>query len=102
AKKYNIKIELVYYPPYHSKYNPVERLWARVENNWNGFLLETVEICLNFMRNLTWKGVKSVTKLKEVKYQKGLTIDKKEMKKLEDEYIIRTESIKKWSVIITP
>ena len=102
AKKYNIKIELVYYPPYHSKYNPVERLWARVENNWNGFLLETVEICLNFMRNLTWKGVKSVAKLKEVKYQKGLTIDKKEMRKLEDEYITRTEGIKKWSVLITP
>ncbi len=75
-KKYNIKIELVYYPPYHSKYNPIERLWARVEINWNGFLLETVESYLNFMRNLTWKGVKSVTKLKEVKYQEGLTIDK--------------------------
>ena len=26
AKKYNITIELIYYPPYHSKYNPVERL----------------------------------------------------------------------------
>ena len=26
AKKYNIKIELIYYPPYHSKYNPIERL----------------------------------------------------------------------------
>ena len=25
AKKYNIAIELAYYPPYHSKYNPIER-----------------------------------------------------------------------------
>ncbi len=24
AKKYNIVIELVYYPPYHSKYNKIE------------------------------------------------------------------------------
>ena len=48
------------------------------------------------------RGVKSVTKLKEVKYEKGLTIDKKKMKNLEDKYITRTEGIKKWSVLITP
>ena len=54
------------------------------------------------MKNLTWKGVKSITKLKEVKYEKGLTIDKKEMKKLEEKYLARTEGIKKWSVLITP
>ena len=102
AKKYNIQIELVYYPPYHSKYNPVERLWARLEKIWNGFLLETKEVCLIFMKNLTWRNTKSVTKLKEVKYEKGLTINKKEMKMLEDKYITRTDGIKKWSVLITP
>ena len=102
AKKYNIQIELVYYPPYHSKYNPVERLWARLEKIWNGFLLETKEVCLSFMKNLTWRNTKSVTKLKEVKYEKGLTINKKKMKMLEDKYITRTDGIKKWSVLITP
>lgn len=102
SKKYNIKIELIYYPPYHSKYNPVERLWARLENIWNGFLLESKEICLSFMKNLTWKGIASVTKLKEVKYEKGLKVEKKEMSKLESNYIHRTEGIKKWSVLITP
>ena len=102
SKKYNIEIELVYYPPYHSKYNPVERLWARLENIWNGFLLETVDICLNFMKNLTWKGMHSVTLLKTKKYEKGMKIEKNEMKVLEDQHIIRTEGIKKWSVLITP
>jgi len=102
SKKYNIKIELIYYPPYHSKYNPVERLWARLENVWNGYLLETKEICLAFMKNLTWKNSHSVTKLKEVKYEKGLTVEKVEMKALENRYITRTQSIKKWSVLIIP
>ena len=101
SKKHNTQIELVYYPPYHSKYNPTERLWARLEKMWNGFLLETKEVCLNFMKNLTWKKTNSVTKLKEVKYEKGLTINKKEMKILEDKYITRTDGIKKWSVLIT-
>ncbi|MDE5553126.1 MAG: hypothetical protein K2I67_01115, partial [Malacoplasma sp.] len=71
-------------------------------NIWNGFLLESADICLNFMRNLTWKGKKSITKLKEVKYEKGLTVKKCEMKQLEKEYIVRTEGIEKWSVLITP
>lgn len=99
---YNIEIELIYYPPYHSKYNPIERLWARLENFWNGHLLENVDICLNFMKNLTWKNVRSVTKLKEVKYEKGLKVEKKEMQELENRYITRTDGIQKWSVIITP
>lgn len=102
CKRNKIEIELIYYPPYHSKYNPIERLWARIENIWNGFLLETVDICLNFMRNLTWKNVKSVTKLKDVKYEKGLTVNKKDMEILENNHIIRSEGIKKWSLVITP
>jgi hypothetical protein len=28
AQKYQWVIVLVYYPPYHSKYNPIERLWG--------------------------------------------------------------------------
>lgn len=102
SKRYNMEIELIYYPPYHSKYNPVERLWARLENIWNGYLLETVEICLHFMQNLTWKNKKSITKLKEIKYEKGLTVNKKEMLELEQRHILRNETIKKWSLIITP
>ncbi|WP_374212299.1 transposase [Thiolapillus sp.] len=31
---HQIRIRLAYYPPYHSKYNPVERLWGVLENHW--------------------------------------------------------------------
>ena len=39
----NITIELAYYPPYHSKYNPVERLWGVLENHWRGELLTSTD-----------------------------------------------------------
>ncbi len=29
-------------PPYHSKYNAIERYWAGLEKSWNGYLLNTV------------------------------------------------------------
>lgn len=102
CKTYKITIELIYYPPYHSKYNPVERLWARLENIWNGSLLTSVEICLSFMKNLTWKGKKSFAKIEEVKYHKGLKVNKKDMKILENKHISRSSKLKKWSIIITP
>jgi hypothetical protein len=28
VQKYQVTVRLVYYPPYHSKYNPIERCWG--------------------------------------------------------------------------
>jgi Rhodopirellula transposase DDE domain len=39
AQKERLTIELAYYPPYHSKYNPIERCWGVLEVYWNGALL---------------------------------------------------------------
>ena len=38
AQKYQLRVRLAYYPPYHSKYNPIERCWGVLENHWNGKL----------------------------------------------------------------
>jgi transposase len=35
ADKNNLEILLVYYPPYHSKYNPIERCWGILEKGLN-------------------------------------------------------------------
>ena len=39
-------IQLLYYPPYHSKYNPIERCWGILEVHWNGTQLVDVETML--------------------------------------------------------
>ena len=100
--KYQIVIELVYYPPYHSKYNPVERLWARLEKIWNGVLLLSENICNKVMAKLTWKGNKAKVKYITKEYEKGIIYSKEEMKKYEGINIHRNESLKKWSIVITP
>ena len=38
-----LEIRLVYYPPYHSKYNPIERCWSALEKKWNGVLTDRPE-----------------------------------------------------------
>ncbi len=39
SRQSNLRIRLTYYPPYHSKYNTIERCWAVLENYWNGAIL---------------------------------------------------------------
>jgi len=36
ADRHHLTVELAYYPPYHSKYNPIERCWGILENHWDG------------------------------------------------------------------
>jgi hypothetical protein len=36
AQACQVTIVLVYYPPYHSKYNPIERCWGVLEVYWKG------------------------------------------------------------------
>lgn len=45
---FQITVQLAYYPPYHSKYNPIERVWGVLEKHWNGSLLDTMDTVLKF------------------------------------------------------
>lgn len=52
-----LTVQLAYYPPYHSKYNPIERCWGFLEQHWNGSLLDTLQGALDFIETMTWRGV---------------------------------------------
>lgn len=101
ANKYNIKIYLAYYPPYHSKYNPIERTWAILENHWNGAILNTVSTAINYAKTMTWKGKNPIIKVIKKIYKTGVTLAKKEM----DEYnklFIREPGLEKWFLQVNP
>lgn len=83
AHKYHLNIRLAYYPPYYSKYNPIERTWGVLEQHWNGSLLDEVETVLNFAQTMTWKGKHPIVTLSERTYEKGVRLKPKEMAKLE-------------------
>ena len=97
----NLNIHLIYYPPYHSKYNPVERVWAAVEQYWNGTILSTVDKVINTLHNVKWKNINLKAVLMDKDYQKGITLCDKEMAKFE-EMISRKKDLEKWDVWIKP
>ena len=72
AKSIGIRIRLIYYPPYHSKYNPIERCWAALEKYWNGAILDLVETALRWATNMKWKGVSPIVSLITKKYEKKI------------------------------
>jgi hypothetical protein len=85
SQKYQINIRLAYYPPYHSKYNPIERTWAVLENHWNGSILDEVETVLKFAETMTWKGKNPVVKLVTQTYKTGVKLTQKAMSKIEEQ-----------------
>ncbi len=37
ADTFHLTVQLAYYPPYHSKYNPIERVWGVLEQHWMAY-----------------------------------------------------------------
>jgi len=86
-------------PPYHSKYNPIERCWGILEMHWNGSLLDSIEAAVGFARSMTWKGKHPVVRVVETAYATGVRLKAKEMKALESE-VVRLAGLGKWFVEI--
>jgi hypothetical protein len=101
ADRTNLEIELIYYPPYHSKYNPIERCWGVLEMHWNGTLLDTVEKTLGWAKTMTWKEIQPVVRLLDRVYQTGVRLTKAALKPYQQR-LQRSEALPKWSVSIQP
>ena len=101
SKKYKIIIHLVYYPPYHSKYNKIERFWARLQMYWNDIIMDSVEKLEKCLNTVTWEDVKCKGSVCFDEYKKDIEVSYEEMEKA-DLHIIREEGLEKWSIVITP
>jgi transposase len=94
-------IQLLYYPPYHSKYNPIERCWGILEQHWNGAKLVDTETMLEWAKSMTWKGIHPVVKLSRKLYRKGISLSKKAMREVEAR-LERNPLLPKWDILIRP
>ncbi len=96
-----LRVRLAYYPPYHSKYNAIERCWGILEMHWNGALLESVETVIAFARTMTWKGEHPLVELVTTSYKTGVKLTKEAMSTLET-HVARLPQLEKWFVDIVP
>jgi hypothetical protein len=97
----NKPIQLLYYPPYHSKYNPIERCWGILELKWNGAKLINVETMLGWAKQMTWKGLHPVVALSRKVYDKGISLSKVAMQAVEAR-LKRDVALPKYDILINP
>lgn len=96
-----LTLELAYYPPYHSKYNPIERVWGVLEQHWNGSLLDSIQTVFNFAQSMTYNGVHPVVDMVETLYHTGVKLTQQAMAILEHR-LDRFSGLEKYFVRITP
>ena len=101
AQKYQWVVVLAYYPPYHSKYNPIERLWGILENYWRGELLDSEAAVLGYAANMTYNGKHPHIHRNHQTYAKGVKRTTAQKKSLEP-WLKRKPGLEKWAIEITP
>jgi hypothetical protein len=101
VRQFGLTVQLAYYPPYHSKYNPIERGWGVLERHWNGSLLDTVATVQHFMSTMTWRGEHPTVDAVETIYPTGVALDKETMAIMEAQ-MQRLAGLERWFVTIAP
>ncbi len=98
---FRLTVQLACYPPYHSQYNPIERVWGGLEQHWNGSLLDTVDAALNFARTLIWRGRHPFVHWLTKTYHTGVRLTQAAMRQLEQR-LDRLPTLPKWFVRLAP
>jgi hypothetical protein len=101
AQKYQLVIQLAYYPPYHSKYNAIERCWGVLEGYWRGEILDSEAAVLGQARSMTYNGIHAKVHRVTQEYAKGVRRTATQMKQLET-LVCRVPGLEKWFVDILP
>lgn len=96
-----LTLELAYYPPYHSKYNRIERCWGSLENHWNGTILDSIDTALAWAKTMTWCGVAPIVHLLDRVYETGVTLTKAAFRPIASR-LERSAALPKWSLLIKP
>jgi len=99
--EFGLTVQLTYYPPYHSKYNAIERVWGVLEGYWQGELLDTVNTVFKFAQNMTYKGISPIVQIVKQTYSTGVKLTKKVMTELEKRFE-RVAGLEKWFIYIRP
>jgi hypothetical protein len=101
ADEFGLTIQLAYYPPYHSKYNPIERVWGILEQHWNGDLLDSRQTVLRLASTMTYNGFSPIVRFVQTLYRSGVRLSAHAMTVLEQR-LERLPGLEKWFVRIVP
>src|SRR5262245_39314467 len=96
-----LEIRLVYYPAYHSKYNPIEHCWGVLEQKWGAALLNGLKVILQQARRMRWGGRAPTVKRLYGDYPSGVKLSRAQMRPYEAR-LERSATLPKYDITIRP
>ena len=99
--RHRVEVELVHLPPYHSKYNPIERCWGVLERHWNGTLFHSIAVVLLWAATMTWRRIQPLVRESPRTYERGVRLTKAQFGPVAAR-LIRCQALPKWSLTIKP
>ena len=103
ANKLGIRLLVVHYPPYCSKFNPIEhRLFSQITRSWNGApLLNLQNAADRAAMTTTKKGLKVLVHINSKSYDIKRPIDESYQKRLATQVVFAPE-LGKWNYLVKP
>ncbi len=96
-----LEVRLVYSPPYHSKYNRIERCWSALERKWNGALLTCGSVVQWLALRMIWKRQHPTANRLEGDYPNGIIVSKAELT-IYSARLHRSATLPKYDITIQP
>jgi len=103
ANRLNMRLLVMHYPPYCSKFNPIEhRLFSQITRSWNGAPLMSVEDAADrAARTITKTGLKVYADINNKTYDIKRQVDESYEKRLAWQ-VVFSPTLPKWNYLIKP
>ena len=103
ADRIGLKILVMHYPPYCSKFNPIEhRLFSQITRSWSGMpLFSVADACRRAANTVTEKGLKVFAEIVDKVYETQRKVHESFQGRLARQVIL-DESLHNWNYLISP
>jgi hypothetical protein len=103
ADRIGMKILVMHYPPYCSKFNPIEhRLFSQITRSWSGApLFSIADACRRAANTVTKKGLKVFAEIVDKVYETKRKVHESFPDRL-DRQVVFDDSLHNWNYVISP
>ncbi|MEA3276580.1 MAG: ISAzo13 family transposase [Pseudomonadota bacterium] len=101
ARRLGLRVRIAHYPPYTSKWNPIEhRLFSQVERAWSGVMLDSPETALKTVeRTRTQTGLRVTARILDKAYEIGRKCSDT-FRDIKDQFIRHDDVLWQWNYVI--
>jgi len=101
SQRLGLRLRIAHYPPYTSKWNPIEhRLFCHIEQAWSGLILETPESALKAVETTrTQTGLKVAARLLDKTYELGRKCSES-FRSMKDRFIRHDAQLGAWNYVV--